>query len=197
MNCSALGDLVRGLHKCAPSRVYYRHSFIPYSNLNTVKLKPVYIIFRRKIWKDLLVRKDVDHLPLENFEKRVLCSLHFSDDAYMCPNLRHEANASLRHDALPSLWPNHPAPPPDPKKRKPPTLRLSPKKKSRTKTIIHSLSLSPTFAADSISTSEELTKKKKVLLNEVWRLRKSLERAKSSLSKHIYRFVTCQHTIYT
>lgn len=140
-------------------------------------------VSRRKAWKDLLVRADIDHIPVEKFQNRFLCSLHFDDCAYMCPSMRYEANASLRHDALPSLWPNHPAPPPAVKKRKPPTLRLidGPSKTKKCKTA----ETPPLASANqSAGATENLKQKNKILLNQVWRLKKSLLRAKCTASEY-------------
>ena len=73
------------------------------------------------MWLVALRRADIGP-DLAKLRHRVVCSDHFTDDAYMCPTERH-TTSRLNWDAVPTLFSHKNAPKQTPK-RKPPAARL-------------------------------------------------------------------------
>ena len=60
---------------------------------------------RAKKWIVKIRRRELDGVALLLIQKCYMCSSHFEDNAYMCPELRH-STSRLNWNALPSIW-NH------------------------------------------------------------------------------------------
>ena len=78
-------------------------------------------ICRRKVWRIALRRDDLMKCSVKSLKNCVVCSEHFSDDAYMCAAERH-TSSRLTHTAVSTLF-SHSNPPKVTTERKPPAVR--------------------------------------------------------------------------
>lgn len=155
-------------------------------------LKIVMCLCRRKEWKRLLRRKDLDKVPISKFRNRYLCSRHFSDSAYMCPHLRH-STSRLNYNAKPSIWDFEI--PKEEKRRRPPIMRefLEHAQCSSTQTTCRDADMgTETISTSSSSgrgiaevhTCRSQNKDVDALRKKVIRLEKALRRSKLSLREY-------------
>jgi len=71
-----------------------------------------------------LRRADLDSVSIQDFQKRLICSAHFDDSAYMYAPDRY-TTSRLKSSAIPTIW-NHGDLQPKRNIRKPPLLRTTP-----------------------------------------------------------------------